>query len=57
MNCRVVLQGNRTGCAKMYRITNIQAAVGCAQMERLEKFLSIKRHVRNFSAVYNFFEK
>lgn len=29
-----------------YRMTNIQAAVGCAQMERLDSFVSVKRHVR-----------
>lgn len=31
-----------------YRMTNIQAAVGCAQLERLEIFLERKRHVRDF---------
>ncbi len=31
-----------------YRMTNLQAAVGCAQMERLEEFVSTKRHVRKF---------
>lgn len=31
-----------------YRMTNIQAAVGCAQMERLDEFLERKRYVRNF---------
>ena len=29
-----------------YRMTNIQAAVGCAQMERLDDFLARKREVR-----------
>ena len=29
-----------------YRMTNIQAAVGCAQMERLEEFVSAKRRIR-----------
>ena len=28
-----------------YRMTNLQAAVGCAQLERLEQFLSRKRHL------------
>ena len=27
-----------------YRLTNIQAALGCAQMEQLEQFVSAKRH-------------
>lgn len=31
-----------------YRMTNIQAAVGCAQMERLEEFVTRKRQVREF---------
>ena len=31
-----------------YRMTNIQAAVGCAQMERLESFLKRKRYIRAF---------
>lgn len=31
-----------------YRMTNIQAAVGCAQMERLEEFVTNKRKVRKF---------
>lgn len=31
-----------------YRMTNIQAAVGCAQLERLEKFIERKRYVRQF---------
>lgn len=30
-----------------YRLTNIQAAVGLAQMERLEEILSIKRRIAN----------
>lgn len=29
-----------------YRITNLQAAVGCAQMERLAEFITAKRSVR-----------
>lgn len=29
-----------------YRMTNIQAAVGCAQMERLNEFVEIKRKIR-----------
>ena len=29
-------------------MTNIQAAVGCAQLERLEEFLQRKRYVREF---------
>lgn len=31
-----------------YRMTNIQAAVGCAQMERLDKFLERKRYIRSY---------
>lgn len=31
-----------------YRMTNLQAAVGCAQMERLESFLERKRYIRAF---------
>lgn len=31
-----------------YRMTNIQAAVGCAQMGRLEKFVNRKRQIRKF---------
>lgn len=33
-----------------YRMTNIQAAVGCAQMERLEEFVKRKRKIRHFYA-------
>ena len=29
-----------------YRLTNIEAAVGCAQMERLPQFIAAKRHIR-----------
>lgn len=29
-----------------YRMTNLQAAVGCAQMERLEEFIRIKKNIR-----------
>ena len=31
-----------------YRMTNIQAAVGCAQLERLDEFIKRKREIRNF---------
>lgn len=31
-----------------YRMTNIQAAVGCAQMERLNQFIDRKRYVREY---------
>lgn len=31
-----------------YRMTNIQAAVGCAQLERLEEFVEKKRRIREF---------
>ena len=31
-----------------YRMTNIQAAVGCAQMERLEEFIKKKKKIRRF---------
>ena len=33
-----------------YRMTNIQAAVGCAQMERLEKLVNRKKEIRKFYA-------
>ena len=33
-----------------YRMTNIQAAVGCAQMERQEEFVKRKRKIRHFYA-------
>lgn len=29
-----------------YRMTNIQAAIGCAQLERVEEFVNKKRHIR-----------
>lgn len=31
-----------------YRMTNIQAAVGCAQLEQLEKFVERKRQIRQY---------
>jgi dTDP-4-amino-4,6-dideoxygalactose transaminase len=31
-----------------YRMTNLQAAVGCAQIERLDRLLAAKRHIRSF---------
>lgn len=31
-----------------YRMTNLQAAVGCAQMERLNSFVSVKRKVHGY---------
>ena len=31
-----------------YRMTNLQAAVGCAQMERLNSFVAVKRKVRQY---------
>ncbi|MCR5508186.1 MAG: DegT/DnrJ/EryC1/StrS family aminotransferase, partial [Lachnospiraceae bacterium] len=31
-----------------YRMTNVQAAIGCAQMERLEEFVERKRVIRRF---------
>ena len=31
-----------------YRLTNVQAAVGCAQMEQLERFISAKRFIAAF---------
>jgi len=31
-----------------YRMTNIQAAVGCAQLEQLEQFVAAKRGIRRF---------
>jgi Predicted pyridoxal phosphate-dependent enzyme apparently involved in regulation of cell wall biogenesis len=30
-----------------YRMTNIEAAIGCAQMERLPEFLAMKRQIRD----------
>jgi dTDP-4-amino-4,6-dideoxygalactose transaminase len=30
-----------------YRLTNVQAAVGCAQIERLDEFVQIKRKIRD----------
>ncbi len=30
-----------------YRMTNLQAAVGCAQLERLEEFVAAKKHIRD----------
>ncbi len=42
-----------------YRMTNIQAAVGVAQMERLELFIRIKRKIRKYyeENIENFCEK
>lgn len=45
-----------------YRMTNIQAAVGCAQMERLNEFIDKKRNIRKYynielkeiKCIYNF---
>lgn len=31
-----------------YRMTNIQAAIGCAQMERMEKLVNRKREIRRY---------
>lgn len=31
-----------------YRMTNIQAAVGCAQLERIEEFIAKKRYIREY---------
>ena len=31
-----------------YRMTNVQAAIGCAQMERLDEFVGRKREIRKF---------
>lgn len=31
-----------------YRMTNLQAAVGCAQLEQLSKFIDKKRYISNF---------
>ena len=28
-----------------YRLTNVNAAIGCAQLERLEEFIKVKRHM------------
>lgn len=37
--------------AWFWAMTNIQAAVGCAQFERLEEFLTRKRYIREFIGV------
>lgn len=43
-----------------YRLTNIQAAIGVAQFERLEEFLAVKRHIaqtyNQSLAKYTFFQ-
>jgi len=31
-----------------YRMTNVEAAVGCAQMENLDRFVGVKRRIRDF---------
>lgn len=31
-----------------YRMTNIQAAVGCAQLERVQQFVEKKKYIRNY---------
>lgn len=31
-----------------YRMTNVQAAIGCAQLERVEQFVDKKRYVRDY---------
>ena len=31
-----------------YRMTNVQAAIGCAQMERMEKLVDRKRKIRSY---------
>jgi perosamine synthetase len=33
-----------------YKISNIQAAIGCAQMERIESLISAKRHIFKYYA-------
>lgn len=33
-----------------YRMTNIQAAVGCAQLERVDEFVARKRYIRDYYA-------
>lgn len=33
-----------------YKISNIQAAIGCAQMERIETLIAAKRHIFNYYA-------
>lgn len=38
-----------------YKISNIQAAIGCAQMERIDELLERKREI--FLAYYNFFKE
>jgi perosamine synthetase len=31
-----------------YRMTNVEAAIGCAQLENLSRFVAAKRHIRDF---------
>ena len=41
-----------------YRMTNIQAAVGCAQLERLEQFIIAKRRIRaQYEAAFQGYEQ
>ncbi len=45
---RVTVEYDHDMVGYNYRMTNIQAAVGCAQMERLEKFVEKKRYIRRY---------
>ena len=35
-----------------YRMTNLQAAIGCAQMERFENFYNFRSKIRNMYVKY-----
>ena len=45
---RVSLEYDHDMVGYNYRMTNIQAAVGCAQLERSDEFVERKREIRNF---------
>lgn len=45
---RVSLEYDHDQIGYNYRMTNIQAAVGCAQLERLEQFVERKREIRKY---------
>ncbi len=45
---RVTVEYDHDMVGYNYRMTNIQAAVGCAQLERLEEFIERKREIRAF---------
>lgn len=45
---RVSMEYDHDAVGYNYRMTNIQAAVGCAQLERTEEFVARKRAIRKF---------